>query len=121
MGTRLLYSLEKSVGQSGMTVNQKCVWNDSTIVLCWLAKKPSRWSAFISNRVSEIQGESSVTCKRVCWKKTHENSASGSVPPDQFWNNSLWWKGPKGQTIRELPQAFQPTATSEELKKSEVN
>lgn len=32
-------------------------WTDSMIVLAWLAACPSRWSTFVANRVSMIQGD----------------------------------------------------------------
>ncbi|XP_017794319.1 PREDICTED: uncharacterized protein LOC108575898 [Habropoda laboriosa] len=31
-------------------------WSDSTIVLAWLGSPPTKWTRFVANRVSEIQG-----------------------------------------------------------------
>lgn len=40
-------------------VSEVHAWNDSTIILAWIAGDPSRQKSFVSNRVAEIQ---SILC-----------------------------------------------------------
>ena len=71
-------------------------WSDSTVVLAWIAGEPSRWTTFVSNRVSEIL----TMLDREQWNhvRTHENPADcasrGSLVVE-LKNNDLWWHGPK--------------------------
>ena len=60
LGTRLYQSVIKSLGQTPVVIKKTFAWTDSTIVLCWLSKEPSRWSTFVSNRISEIQSENKL-------------------------------------------------------------
>ncbi|XP_055588800.1 uncharacterized protein LOC129741119 [Uranotaenia lowii] len=51
----LLAHLYEKVKRSLRIAHSAEFWTDSTIVICWLSSLPSRWQAFVSNRVSEIQ------------------------------------------------------------------
>ena len=54
LGTKLFQSVIKSIAQTPVVIEEIFAWTDSTRVLCWLSKEPSRWSTFVSNRFSEI-------------------------------------------------------------------
>lgn len=70
------------------------LWTDSQITLCWINSHPSRWSIFVSNRVSEIQQISSD----FQWRhvKSSENPAdylSRGMTSDEILGPSLWFRG----------------------------
>ena len=65
LGTKLYQSVIKSTGQAPVVIEETLAWTDSTIVLCWLSTKPSRWSTFVSNRISEIQTENKLNWNHV--------------------------------------------------------
>ncbi|XP_055604233.1 uncharacterized protein LOC129752485 [Uranotaenia lowii] len=74
---------------------QSFFWTDSTIVKCWLASVPSRWQAFVANRVSEIQH----LTKKGSWHHVpgSENPAdiiSRGMTPVQLQYQPLWFEGP---------------------------
>ncbi|XP_062557805.1 uncharacterized protein LOC134222660 [Armigeres subalbatus] len=51
----LLAHLYDTVSTSMAIEAKSFFWTDSTIVKCWISSHPSRWQAFVANRVSEIQ------------------------------------------------------------------
>lgn len=70
-------------------------WSDSTIVLAWLRGGSSRWTTFVSNRVSEILN----ILEYSQWRHvaTHMNPAdciSRGLPAHDLAKHSLWWSGP---------------------------
>ncbi|XP_062538491.1 uncharacterized protein LOC134206783 [Armigeres subalbatus] len=92
----LLAHLYETVSTSMAIKAKSFFWTDSTIVKCWISSHPSRWQAFVANRVSEIQH---VT-KGGVWNHVPgiENPAdiiSRGSTPAQIANNSLWWDGPE--------------------------
>ncbi|XP_059045891.1 uncharacterized protein LOC131841587 [Achroia grisella] len=71
------------------------LWSDSTVVLSWLRSHSSKWTTFVANRVSHIQGI--ATIERWRHVPTNDNPAdicSRGQLPRQLINNSLWWAGP---------------------------
>lgn len=87
---RVLQILEGSVAISGINL-----WSDSQVCLCWIKSSPSRWTVFVSNRVTEIQ--SLVTDSQWRYVPTEKNPAdfaSRGLLPNKMENCSLWWKGP---------------------------
>lgn len=65
------------------------------IVLAWIAKEPSRWQTFVSNRVSEIQ--SSLLYNHwghVSGKENPADLVSRGVSCDKLKGSDLWWAGP---------------------------
>lgn len=71
-------------------------WTDSTVVLAWLKGTPSRWTTFVSNRVSNILNI--LDYDQWGHVSTHSNPAdcaSRGCKPAELINNSLWWTGPK--------------------------
>ncbi|KAJ0178490.1 hypothetical protein K1T71_006313 [Dendrolimus kikuchii] len=71
-------------------------WSDSTVTLAWLRGEPSRWTTFVSNRVSEIL----TTMDREQWhhvntKHNPADCASRGMPASELINHKLWWHGPE--------------------------
>ncbi|CAH2088460.1 unnamed protein product [Euphydryas editha] len=69
-------------------------WSDSTVVLAWLSGEPSRWTAFGSNRVSEIL----TILDREQWNhvSTDQNPAdcaSRGLSVTDLIRYNLWWTG----------------------------
>ena len=91
IGTRLYQSLIKSIGQTPVVIEKTFAWTDSTIVLCWLSKEPSRWSTFVSNRISGNK----LNGNHVCSEETPAGPASRGINPDEINQHDLRWNGPK--------------------------
>ncbi|XP_055589056.1 uncharacterized protein LOC129741357 [Uranotaenia lowii] len=90
----LSHLYEKFCKSTAMDV-KSFFWTDSTIVKCWLASVPSRWQAFVANRVSEIQH----LTKKGVWNHIPgtENPAdiiSRGMTPVQLQYQMLWFEGP---------------------------
>ena len=118
LGTRLYQSVIKSIGQTPVVIEKTFAWTDSTIVLCWLSKEPSRWSTFVSNRISEIQGENKLNWNHVCSEENPADPASRGINPDEINQHDLWWNGPKWLLTGAFPKTLSIVEKSEELKKS---
>lgn len=78
-----------------LTIDSVNLWTDSQIALHWIRSHPSRWSVFVSNRVSKIQELSQN------WQWYHVKSAdnpadllSRGVLPQNIVKSKLWWTGP---------------------------
>lgn len=72
------------------------LWSDSTIVLNWLTSPSRNWTAFVSNRVGEIQRVTNIECWRHV--RSQDNPAdvlSRGSCPEKILNDSLWWHGPE--------------------------
>ncbi|XP_062710660.1 uncharacterized protein LOC134288796 [Aedes albopictus] len=109
----LLAHLYETVAESIQIPAKTFFWTDSTIVKCWLSSHPSRWQAFVSNRVSEIQH---ITREGV-WNHVPgvENPAdviSRGVTPLQLAECSIWWNGPTW--LQEDPSAWPKMSSSPE-------
>ncbi|XP_045495987.1 uncharacterized protein LOC123694566 [Colias croceus] len=71
-------------------------WSDSTIVLAWLRGEPSRWTTFVSNRVSEILTVlDSDQWNHVATDQNPADCASRGMSSGQLVHYDLWWHGPK--------------------------
>lgn len=71
-------------------------WTDSTIVLVWLKGGSSKWSTFVSNRVSAIL--SIMEFESWSHVPTDENPAdcaSRGLRPSELMAHPLWWSGPQ--------------------------
>ncbi|XP_060810246.1 uncharacterized protein LOC132904333 [Amyelois transitella] len=70
-------------------------WTDSTVVLAWLRGLPSRWTTFVSNRVSEILNIiDSSQFNHVGTKFNPADCASRGLQPSDLKREKLWWSGP---------------------------
>ena len=114
----LFQSLIKSIAQTPVVIEDIFLWTDSTIVLCWLSKEPSRWSTFVSNRISEIQSENKLNWNLVCSEENPDaDPASRRLHPEQINQHDLWWNGPKRLESGEFPKSLSFGETSDEFKK----
>lgn len=71
-------------------------WSDSTVVLAWLRGEPSRWTTFVSNRVSEIL--TIMDCDQWNHITTDQNPAdcaSRGISVRELIEHDMWWRGPK--------------------------
>lgn len=70
-------------------------WTDSTIVLAWLKGGSSRWTTFVSNRVSEILNILDYEqWGHVCTDMNPADCASRGLQASELLHHSLWWSGP---------------------------
>lgn len=70
-------------------------WSDSTIVLAWLRSHPSRWKAFVANRVSRIlDAIPEARWNHVVSEDNPADVVARGQLPSALINNSLWWAGP---------------------------
>uniref|UniRef100_A0A1Y1L369 Integrase catalytic domain-containing protein n=2 Tax=Photinus pyralis TaxID=7054 RepID=A0A1Y1L369_PHOPY len=85
-------------------INKQYYWCDSMIVLAWLKNNPNKWQTYVANRVAEIQRFSNP--ENWYYVKSSDNAAdliSRGMPPEQFVNIELWWKGPNWLSELEVP------------------
>lgn len=70
-------------------------WSDSTIVLAWLRGGSSRWTTFVSNRVSEILNILDYRqWKHVTTDSNPADCVSRGIATQDLLEHSLWWSGP---------------------------
>lgn len=93
-------------------------WCDSTIALSWIRGEPSKWNAFVSNRVNQVQ----QLTKNCQWRyvPTDDNPAdcaSRGISINQLINHELWWRGPRWLQGEEdgWPTNLLPVSASEDL------
>ena len=79
LGTRLFQSVIKSLDLTPVVIEATLAWTDSTEVVCWLAKEPSRWSTFVSNRISEFQNENKMNWNHVYSEVNPADHASQKI------------------------------------------
>ena len=103
-----------------LQIGTQYAWTDSTIVLSWLSREPSHWSTFVSNRVSEIQGQNSIGWNHVRSEDNPADPASRGIDPDTIQEHSLWWKGPDWLITGSFPEPFFPEEVLEEQKKTKI-
>lgn len=71
-------------------------WTDSTVVLSWLNKHPSKWSVFVANRVAEILTYLEPQhWSHVSTKHNPADCASRGLRPSELLNNCMWFYGPE--------------------------
>lgn len=71
-------------------------WTDSMIVLAWLKGGASRWTTFVSNRVSTILNIMDVEqWNHVPTESNPADCASRGLTPKELIIHPLWWQGPQ--------------------------
>lgn len=71
-------------------------WTDSTIVLAWLKGGSSRWTTFVSNRVSTILNILDYEkWNHVPTEDNPADCASRGLQPNELLTHPLWWNGPQ--------------------------
>ncbi|XP_013161253.1 PREDICTED: uncharacterized protein LOC106113074 [Papilio xuthus] len=70
-------------------------WTDSTIVLAWLKGGASKWTTFVSNRVSDILSIMDYgQWQHVSTDTNPADCASRGLQPSEMHSEYLWWHGP---------------------------
>ncbi|XP_062704693.1 uncharacterized protein LOC115265150 [Aedes albopictus] len=102
-------------------------WTDSTTVLHWLRSPPSRWKAFVANRVSQIQHAVAVSrWKHVPGINNPADDISRGLNPIDILQCKRWWNGPDWLTLSPanwpnlLPVDEDAEASTEEMRKVPV-
>lgn len=83
-------------------------WSDSRTVLAWIKGHPSKWSVFVSNRVSEIQSSlPSLQWRHVPSANNPADLVTRGVGLEEMTKDRLWFQGPvwlseepHGHTVR---------------------
>lgn len=89
---KLLGAVQKALQLSEVSVT---AWTDSTVVLAWLQGHANRWTTFVANRVSVIQGSmNSSQWRHVPGIDNPADVASRGVMPSSLASHPLWWCGP---------------------------
>ncbi|XP_037822009.1 uncharacterized protein LOC119610737 [Lucilia sericata] len=94
----LLVKLAQKVIKSLSDINIKNIvyWSDSSTVLSWIKKHPSRWSVYVSNRVAEIQRYTNTNQWRYVPSASNPaDPASRGILPEDLVKNMMWWHGPE--------------------------
>lgn len=85
-----------SIYESKFAVDSVHLWTDSTIALCWIQAHASRWSVFVSNRVSQIQDlTSKFNWRHVDTKNNPADLPSRGILPQYLVHCSFWFQGPE--------------------------
>ena len=89
------------------------IWTDSQIVLAWIRSHPSRWKAFVANRVTEIQTSAgSALWHYIPSKENPSDCASRGICPSKLKDFKLWWNGPSWLTESENKWPLQTKSIS---------
>lgn len=87
-------------------------YTDSMNVLCWIQNNYKQLQAFVANRISKIQSNSSQRAwKYVNTKQNPADIASRGQKLRILAENRLWWKGPEFLTLPEHEWEPQPKIT----------
>lgn len=93
------------------------LWTDSQIVLCWLKSHSSRWTTFVSNRISEIQQlTSNYQWRHIKSRANPADILSRGILANEILNHTLWWNGPSFLKTHDLnPKLFELVEFSGEI------
>ena len=95
LGTKILAAVQSALVKTDYVIADVYAWTDSTIVLSWIADLPRKWTCFVANRVSEIQGVLPPSAwKHVPSKDNPADCASRGLLPAKIEDFHLWWEGP---------------------------
>ncbi|XP_065093593.1 uncharacterized protein LOC135714204 [Ochlerotatus camptorhynchus] len=110
---RLSTQLYKKVNAALKISATAFFWTDSTTVLQWLQSSPSRWKAFVANRVAQIQHASDVNCwKHIAGIENPADDISRGLNPVDLLQCKRWWNGP--EWLSRAPEAWPKPIPSEE-------
>ena len=85
-----------NIFKDSFTVDSVHLWTDSTIALNWIQAHPSRWSVFVSNRVSQIQElTSKFTWRHIDTKRNPADLSTRGHSVQKLINCSFWFHGPE--------------------------
>ncbi|XP_055932043.1 uncharacterized protein LOC129962322 [Argiope bruennichi] len=101
----LITAIEKALS---FPIKERYLWTDSTIVLSWINRPPSKGNIFIQNRVNNILNLTSVSdWYHIPGKLNPADCATRGLFPEQLKNASYWWNGPDW-----IKQDFHPLVPS---------
>lgn len=87
--------LHKCLNVMDLKLDNIYLWTDSTIVLSWLAKEPSSWKTFVSNRTSEIRQLTRVEdWHHISSENNPADIISRGANLNDLISSCLWWHGP---------------------------
>jgi len=87
--------LEKARDSFDLSHMSIFLWSDSTITLNWLTSPSRRWTAFVANRVGEIQRLTKIeSWRHISSSNNPADVLSRGLEPHDLINASLWWQGP---------------------------
>ncbi|XP_055932937.1 uncharacterized protein LOC129962958 [Argiope bruennichi] len=88
---KLITAIEKALS---FPIKVRYLWTDSTIVLSWINRPPSKGNIFIQNRVNNILNLTSVSdWYHIPGKLNPADCATRGLFPEQLKNASYWWNG----------------------------
>ena len=89
---KLLSSVMKDVQ---LDITQVNAWTDSTIVLGWLRKAPTRLKVFVANRIMQIKElVPTMSWHHVDTRHNPADILSRGAKPGELITSRLWWEGP---------------------------
>ena len=103
LGAKLLTAVQQAIAGNGYVCKGVELYTDSTVALAWIKSDAPRWTTFVSNRVSQVQGMISPNnCHHV---------PGAENPADLATRYSLkglsemdeWWTGPSWLTTEYVP------------------
>ena len=110
-GALLLARLMNRVATSlNINKDHQYYWCDSTIVLCYIAADPNRWTTFVANRVLEIQETTNKNWNHVSTTDNPADLASRGSDVKGLATSKLWWNGPHWlrKDSQAWPKIFKP-------------
>lgn len=88
-----LFSRISLTFKNTIPISRHILWSDSQVALSWIKSPPGRWTAFVSNRVTQIQNLTSDASWRHI--RSHLNPADLlSRGTSLTTHSSLWFSGP---------------------------
>lgn len=92
LGTKLIFEISQVMN---IPKTNLYAWTDSSIVLAWLKGGSSRWTTFVSNRVSDILNILDYDqWGHVATEVNPADCASRGLQASGLLNHTLWWNGP---------------------------
>ena len=86
-------------------------WLDSTIVLCWLRKTPSKYNTFVGNRIATATRHYPPSIwKHVPTLDNPADCASRGITAQDLKEHKLWWSGPEWLKTEPLQIPTQPSS-----------
>lgn len=90
-------------------------WVDSTTALTWIKGDPKRWTVFVTNRVKEIQRDTTVNWRYVPTAQNPADCASRGISMTKLIDHKSWWQGPEFLLNDESEWPVQPNITTDQI------
>lgn len=97
----LLHKIQKDFERK-LQFDRIFAYSDSTVALSWIKSSPHKWTCFVANRVTTIQGLTPPSLwYHVGSSENPADPASRGVTPVTLVGLSLWWAGPSWLKLAE--------------------